>query len=416
MIPYGRHSPTSRWSRGPGSGGRRPSPSRSRRGADRHRLAARPWRGHCRRAGRPRRHAAARRSPGTRCLGISSSSTSSRGTRSANRTSRRCVACSPLPITPDATASDALAGTRRTIPCGARRSPGPGLGRIGGRAIRDDLGIGCQRHRAGDRRGHARTAGPRLVATTSRQHQRNVAVALNILVDGTSAVVPAPAAAVDYARRLTQQDVPATLLSRTYRVGQARFLEVCIDELLRQTSGEHLEGLATRQMIAIASEYLDHVVEQVLTTCSESRDAWVRDRSAVLVMRIRAVLRGDRVDVPATERALDYRFDRQPSVARAVGRQTGGRRPCPLPSPRERPWRHRSATRGASCSSRAMNRRRGPSFRQATSARAVALAAGDDRAAITPLVNVARSRCCAPAFCRVVLEGRRGHRVTATAR
>jgi hypothetical protein len=140
--------------------------------------------------------------------------------------------------------------------------------------------------------------------------RENVAVALTSSSTALRPWVPAPATAVDYARRLAQRDVPATLLSRTYRVGQARFLEVCIDELLRQTSGEHLEGLATRQMIAIASAYLDHVVEQLLTTYSESRDAWVRDRSAVLAMRIRAVLRGDRVDVPATERALDYRFDR----------------------------------------------------------------------------------------------------------
>src|SRR5689334_1388440 len=35
--------------------------------------------------------------------------------------------------------------------------------------------------------------------------------------------IAAPPAAIDYARRLAQQDVPAALLIRAYRVGQARF-------------------------------------------------------------------------------------------------------------------------------------------------------------------------------------------------
>ena len=139
----------------------------------------------------------------------------------------------------------------------------------------------------------------------------NVDVALRTLVDGTSPfATAAPAAAVEYARRLAQQDVPATLLIRAYRVGQARFLHDCIEELLRQTTADHLEVLATQHMVAIVSEYVDHVVEQVLTSYAESRDAWLRDRSAVLAMRIREVLRGERIDVSATERALDYRFDR----------------------------------------------------------------------------------------------------------
>jgi hypothetical protein len=120
----------------------------------------------------------------------------------------------------------------------------------------------------------------------------------------------APAAAVDYARRLAQQDVPATLLIRAYRVGLARFLHDCIEELLRRTPGDHLEALATQQMVATVSDYVDHIVEQVLTSYGDARDAWLRDRSAVLAMRIREVLRGERIDLSATERALDYRFDR----------------------------------------------------------------------------------------------------------
>ena len=121
--------------------------------------------------------------------------------------------------------------------------------------------------------------------------------------------IEAPAAAVDYARRLAQQDVPAALLIRAYRVGQARFLRHCIEELLRQSSGDHLEGLATLEMIETVSDYVDRVVEQVLTTFGQARDDWLRDRSAVLAMRVRELLRSRPVDVAATEHALGYRLD-----------------------------------------------------------------------------------------------------------
>ena len=59
---------------------------------------------------------------------------------------------------------------------------------------------------------------------------------------------------------------PPALLIRAYRVGQARFLRHCIEELLRQSSGDHLEGLATLEMVETVSDYVDCVVEQVLTT------------------------------------------------------------------------------------------------------------------------------------------------------
>ena len=135
----------------------------------------------------------------------------------------------------------------------------------------------------------------------------NVDVALRVLTDGSR--LNAPASAIHDAQRFAQRGVPAVLLIRAYRVGQARFLELCIDQLLRQAGDEHAEVRATRAMVAAASEYIDHVVEEVVTAYEESHDAWVHDRSAVLAMRVREVLRGGRVDVAATERALDYRFD-----------------------------------------------------------------------------------------------------------
>jgi PucR C-terminal helix-turn-helix domain/GGDEF-like domain len=258
----------------------------------------------------------------------------------------------------------------------------------------------------------------------------NLGAAVRILADAPlpSAVEP-PVAAVDYARTLAQQDVPATALIRAYRVGQARFLHLCIEELLRQSPGDHLEGLATLQMVESISDYVDSVVEQVLTTYALARDGWLRDRSAVLALRVRELLRGEPVDVTATERAFDYRLDRHhvglilwvgpPSrpdalerIRRFVGSlgQSLGLTSAPLlvPADESTAWAWlpaessvardgelRSALAAEPLVSVAVGEpaegiegfRR--SHQQATSARAVALAAGDQRAPVTPFVDVA---------------------------
>ena len=78
----------------------------------------------------------------------------------------------------------------------------------------------------------------------------NVGTMTHILRHGMStAGVEAPTAALEYGRRLAQRDVPATALIRAYRVGQARYLRRCIEELLGLTSGDHTEGLVTLRIV-----------------------------------------------------------------------------------------------------------------------------------------------------------------------
>jgi hypothetical protein len=257
----------------------------------------------------------------------------------------------------------------------------------------------------------------------------NVDVALHILADAGGRTVAAPSAAVDYACRLAQQDVPATALIRAYRVGQARLLRHCIEELMRQSSGDHLEGLAALEMSESVSDHLDHVVEEVLTAYATARDEWFGDRSAVLAMRIREVLRGERVDLAATERGLDYRFDQchlglvlwvdasdEPDtlprirhLVSGVGQAFGlAAAPLVVPADENSAWAWLPTKASlARTGELALAAKSEPavalavgepaagidgfrrSHRQAVSARAVALAAGDERATITPFVDVA---------------------------
>jgi DNA-binding PucR family transcriptional regulator len=244
-----------------------------------------------------------------------------------------------------------------------------------------------------------------------------------------AAAITAPAAAVDYARRLAQQDVPASLLIRAYRVGQARFLRHCIEELLSQSPGDHLEGLATLEMVETISAYIDHVVEQVLTSYAQARDGWLRDRSAVLALQVRELLRGGPVDIGSVERAVDYRFDQhhvglvawmdEPAPpgalerirrsVRAIGKALG----CPtaplvVPADEGCAWvwipskasiAKTEELQAVTATEPALSLAVGEpvagidgfrrSHDQALSARSVALAARDQRSAVTPFVDVA---------------------------
>lgn len=148
---------------------------------------------------------------------------------------------------------------------------------------------------------------PALTSLLAASVEENVVTVVHMLRHGiVTAHVEAPTAALEYARRLAQRDVPATALIRAYRVGQARFLRHCIDELLFQTSGDHVEGTSTQWMVEHVSHTLDRVVEQVITAYESARERWVRNRSAVLTMRVNAVLAGENVDLQAAQAALGY--------------------------------------------------------------------------------------------------------------
>ena len=107
---------------------------------------------------------------------------------------------------------------------------------------------------------------PALTSLLDASVEENVVTVVHMLRHRiVTAHVEAPTAALEYARRLAQRDIPATALIRAYRVGQARFLRHCIDELLFQTSGDHVEGTSTQWTVEHVSHTLDRVVEQVIS-------------------------------------------------------------------------------------------------------------------------------------------------------
>ena len=120
--------------------------------------------------------------------------------------------------------------------------------------------------------------------------------------------VPAPAAAVEYARRLAQRGTPLTALLRAYRVGHACFADWVLKELAQRAADAEMVSAAMLSMSRIVAGYIDHISEQMVEAYGQEREIWLRNRSAARAARIRDLLSGERIDVSAAEVTLGYRL------------------------------------------------------------------------------------------------------------
>jgi DNA-binding PucR family transcriptional regulator len=120
--------------------------------------------------------------------------------------------------------------------------------------------------------------------------------------------VQAPAAAVEYARRLAQRGTPLATLLRTYRVGHARFSDWLFKELARHTDDAQLISATALSMSRIVAAYIDQTSEEMVAAYSQEREHWLRNQNAARAAKVRELLSGERSDVPAAEATLGYRL------------------------------------------------------------------------------------------------------------
>ena len=120
--------------------------------------------------------------------------------------------------------------------------------------------------------------------------------------------VRAPVAAVEYARRQAQRGTPLTALLRSYRLGHACFSDWVFTELAQQTDNAQMITAATLDMSKIVAGYVDQTSEEIVAAYTRERENWLRNRSAARAARIRGLLSGARIDVPAAEVTLGYRL------------------------------------------------------------------------------------------------------------
>ena len=120
--------------------------------------------------------------------------------------------------------------------------------------------------------------------------------------------VQAPAAAMEYARRLAQRGMPLTVLLRAYRLGHACFSDWLLRELARQADDAQMITAATLGMSTIVAGYVDQTSEEIVAAYTRERESWLRSRSAARAARIRDLLSGVRIDLRAAEATLGYRL------------------------------------------------------------------------------------------------------------
>jgi hypothetical protein len=151
----------------------------------------------------------------------------------------------------------------------------------------------------------------RVVSLLCASVSANVATLLHMFEHGIDpGFVDAPAEAIAYARRLAQRGVPIVALVRAYRIGHARFLHWCSDELMEVAADGPLAGAgeATRRMLELSFAYIDRTSEQVVRVYGQERDLWADNSATVRITRVRALLSADDVDVDSTELSLGYRL------------------------------------------------------------------------------------------------------------
>lgn len=137
----------------------------------------------------------------------------------------------------------------------------------------------------------------------------NLRTVLQRFALGAHGVVPdAPAAAVEYARRLAQRGVPVSALLRAYRLGQAEAQERMMAGFASATQDPAIIVAASIRLSAAAFAYVDSISEQMVRAHEEERQRWLRSRAVARSTQVLALLGGDPVDLVEAERALSYAF------------------------------------------------------------------------------------------------------------
>jgi len=149
----------------------------------------------------------------------------------------------------------------------------------------------------------------RVLALLEASVAENVATLLHILQHGIDLEkVHAPAAAEEYARRLAQRGIPIAALLRAYRIGSARLEDWCLQELGRRSDNAAVVSAAGLRIAGILASYIDQVSEEVVSAYEAEKENWLRNQSVARAARVRALLKGEQVDVNSAEAILGYRL------------------------------------------------------------------------------------------------------------
>jgi DNA-binding PucR family transcriptional regulator len=150
-------------------------------------------------------------------------------------------------------------------------------------------------------------ADPRLIELLDASVEGNVETILHALRhDIPVQRVDAPAAAVEYARRLAQHGVPLNALVRAYRLGQRQMNGLVFGEVKGLDVAESVRFAMLEAITTTLFEYIDRMTQQVIVVYEDERERWLENQNTIRALRVREVLAGGKVDVDAASTSIRY--------------------------------------------------------------------------------------------------------------
>ncbi|MGV8871239.1 MAG: PucR family transcriptional regulator [Rhodococcus sp. (in: high G+C Gram-positive bacteria)] len=145
----------------------------------------------------------------------------------------------------------------------------------------------------------------------------NVDTVFHVLQHGITADhLHAPAAAMEYARRLAQHAIPVTALVRAYRLGQNTLLDRIFDHIASSAIEPKLGLQVSHRILSVSSVYIDWISEQVVAAYQLEHERWLANRNNIRATRIRELLSGQHtLDDFRASHAIGYQLSQHHCAA-----------------------------------------------------------------------------------------------------
>lgn len=148
---------------------------------------------------------------------------------------------------------------------------------------------------------------PQMVEMLRASVEGNVSTICHILANDIALSNLQPTtAAVEYAQRLAQRDVPISALTRAYYLGQSMFLRLGIDAVERMAVPEEERIELVRAVADVVHRYIDWILQYVSDVHEAERRRWKGGRGALLASSVHRLLRAESNDVARFERETGF--------------------------------------------------------------------------------------------------------------
>ncbi|WP_198598047.1 helix-turn-helix domain-containing protein [Blastococcus atacamensis] len=116
-------------------------------------------------------------------------------------------------------------------------------------------------------------------------------------------------AAVEYALRLAQRDIPANSLVRAYNVGKDDFIEQIFPDVQGLNCSAEEKFAVLQHMSSVVGRYIDWISQYVFGVYEKERDRWVGTQGNVRATLVHDVLGRRNVSAREFEQETGYRLD-----------------------------------------------------------------------------------------------------------